>query len=403
MDTSKLMTFDNSMEFIEKLVKIGVDYHASDLHITPSKEQVYIRYRISGSLESFYGISLENYDKLINSIKVASFMAIDEHNHIQDGKMIFSIKNNGEDLVVNARVSILPTIHGENVVMRLLLSNSERLNINNLGFSDYNKKIISKIKNMEEGLVLLCGGTGSGKTTTLYSLLNEYNPFTNSIFTLEDPVEYTIKGYIQSEVKEKRIGSINTNYTFQEGLVGILRQDPDIIMIGEIRRKEEASICLEAANTGHLVMGSIHSNSSIGVITRLKKLGVEPYVLASSLKYIIFQKLVRQICPNCRESIQFSKNNFPIKFHKYLKKEIYDVYRVNPKGCSKCVKGYNGNTLISDIIENDDDIYNLILSGKGDVEIKEILISKGYIPSYVDALYKGLNGFLDIREAIAIE
>jgi len=390
-------------EFIEKLVKIWVDYHASDIHITPSKEQVYIRYRISWNLESFYWISLENYDKLLNSIKVASFMAIDEHNHIQDWKIIFSIKNNLEDLIVNAIVYILPTIYGENIVMRLLLSNSDRLNINNLWFSEYNKKIISKIKNMEEWLVLLCWWTWSWKTTTLYSLLNEFNPFTNSIFTLEDPVEYTIKWYIQSEVKEKRVGSINTNYTFQEWLVWILRQDPDIIMIWEIRRKEEASICLEAANTWHLVMWSIHSNSSIWVITRLKKLWVEPYVLASSLKYIIFQKLVRQICPNCRESLQFKKTDFPIKFHKYLDKEIYDVYRVNSEWCSKCVKWYNWNTLISDIIENDDDIYNLILSWKWDVEIKEILISKWYIPSYVDALYKWLNWFLDIREAIAIE
>ncbi|MDD2907534.1 MAG: ATPase, T2SS/T4P/T4SS family [Candidatus Gracilibacteria bacterium] len=402
MDTSKLMGFENSSEFIEKLVKIGVDYHASDIHITPGKEQVYIRYRISGELESFYGISLENYEKLLNTIKVASFMSIDEHNHIQDGKMIFNFKKDGVDFGVNARVSVLPTIYGENIVMRLLLSNSEMLNLDNLGFSEHNKKIISKIKDIDEGLVLLCGGTGSGKTTTLYSLLNKYDPFTNSIFTLEDPVEYTVKGYIQSEVKEKRLSNTSTNYTFQEGLVGILRQDPDIIMIGEIRRKEEASICLEAANTGHIVMGSIHSNSSIGAITRLKKLGVEPYVLASSLKYIIYQKLVRKICPKCRESLEFRKVDFPDKFHKYLNKDIYNVFRVNSKGCSSCMKGYIGNTLISDIIENDDDIYTLILSGKGDVEMKEILISKGYIPPYIDALNKAINGELDIRDAIII-
>lgn len=403
METWKLMSFDNSMDFIEKLIKIWVDYHASDIHITPSKTQVFIRYRISWNLESFYWISLENYDKLLNSIKIASSLAIDEHNHIQDWKMIFNIDHKWAKLSVNVRVSILPIIYWENIVMRLLISSSDRLNINNLWFSEHNLKIISKIKDLEEGLVLLCGWTWSWKTTTLYSLLNQYDPFKSSIFTLEDPVEYTVDWYVQSEVKDKKSASNNISYTFQEWLVWILRQDPDIIMIWEIRRKEEASICLEAANTWHLVMWSIHSNSSIWTITRLKKLWVESYLLSSSLKYVVYQKLIRQICPICREKITFTKQDFPQKFHPFLKQDSYEVYKVHAEWCQNCIKWYVWNTLISDIIENNDDLYDLILSWKWDVEIKNSLLSKWYIPIYIDALNKAIKWEIDIKDVLILE
>lgn len=400
---NKVIWFDNPNEFIKRLVSIWVDYNASDIHITPSKDYVYIRFRISGNLVSFYWITLEQYEKLLNTIKVRAYMTIDEHNHIQDWKMSFNFKKWEEDLLVNVRVSVLPTIYWENTVMRLLLSGSKYLDINNLGFSNNTLDRVKNILNMNDWLVLLCGGTWSWKTTTLYSLLHEFDPITNAVFTLEDPVEYVIDWYVQSEIKERKIWDDKVNYTFQEWLVWILRQDPDIIMIWEIRRGVEASICLEAASTWHIVMWSTHASSAIGAITRLKKLWVEPYLLASSIKYIIFQKLLRWLCPHCRKEIILNKNEIPEKFQSYLPLDKNKFYSVNSEWCENCTKWYVWNTLVAEIIQNDDDIYNQILSEGGDIEFNAILKWKWFIPYYIDALNKAFEWLIDIKDVIILD
>lgn len=401
----KIVWFDNPHEFIKKLIDVWVLRNASDIHITPTKEQVFIRFRISWNLVNFCSIWLTSYSKLLNTVKVLSSMVIDEHRHIQDWKMLINtVTKDWADVSVNIRVSTIPTIHWENTVMRLLLSNSEYLNINNLWFSVTNKKTLEWIVNMSDWLVLLCGWTWSWKTTTMYSLLANFDPFENTIFTLEDPVEYTVKGYIQSEVNEWISNWwIENNYTFQEWLVWILRQDPDIIMIWEIRRKEEASICLEAANTWHIVMWSTHANNSIWAITRLKKLWVEPYLLASSLKYIIFQKLERKLCNFCKKKIKFKKSDLPEKYQKYMDLDIFDACTVSENWCSKCNKWYIWNILISEIIKNDDEIYSLILSEKWDIELKNLLISKGFIPYYIDAFYKALDLSIDLKDVLILD
>ncbi|QFR39328.1 hypothetical protein A9Q91_03770 [Candidatus Gracilibacteria bacterium 28_42_T64] len=400
----KHISFDDSNNFIEKLIQGGVSYKASDIHISPGKNEVNVKFRISGELHTLYSFSPELHDKFINSIKVLSGMDISEHNHIQDGKIFMNLAVNTKQVGVNGRVSSLPTIYGENIVIRLLLTESNYLQISGLGFSENNAKLLKRVTSIQEGLVLVCGGTGSGKTTTLYALLNEFDPDVSGIFTLEDPIEYQIDGYVQSQIKTVKGSSSNKNsYTFSEGLVGILRQDPDVIMIGEIRRKEEAQTCLEAANTGHIVMGTIHSNNSISVVTRIRQLGIDSYLLASGIKYIISQKMIKGLCESCKVETKINKNTLPEIFQKYINDDIIAVFKNNPGGCEKCNKGYNGSVVLSEIAEIDDDIYDLLLSNAGETELKEALLKKGFIPFYIDALYKALEGSVNITDIIDLE
>lgn len=400
----KTISFTDPNLFIRQIVGLWVKHWASDIHITPSKTKVYIRFRIWGELISFYNIDSELFERFSNAVKINSGMDINIHDNVQDWKMFLNLEIAGAATAVNIRVSCLPTVHGENIVLRILLSKSEYLDVEKLWFSEKNLATLKEIPKIKEGLVLCCWGTWSWKTTTLYSILSSYDPKKTGIFTLEDPVEYQIEWYVQSEIRNDRTDkATDSSYTFEEWLTWILRQDPDVLLIWEIRRAEEATICLEAANTGHIVYWSIHSNNSISVISRLKQLWMEPFLLATWIKYIISQKLVRKICPVCREKQQINKTNMSEGFHKFILNDTIEVYKAKEWGCDKCLNGFKWSTLVSEIIHNDEDFYKMIVSDHSELEMKHKLIETWFIPYYIHALQKSISWEIDIKDVFNLE
>ena len=401
----KNISFENANEFIDKIVEVWMTNHASDIHISPWKEFATIKYRISGELKSVYIFPTDLYSKFTNAMKIRTWMDISEHNHIQDGTMFIQIHPDikWKKIWVNLRVSFLPMMYWENIVMRLLLSESKYLQIDSLWFSEKNTTLLKEISHLPEWLILVCGWTWSWKTTTLYSLLNQYDKTKMGIFTLEDPIEYQIDWYIQSQIRNIRWEAESHSYTFWEGLIWILRQDPDVIMIWELRRKEEANTCLEAANTWHIVFGTIHSNNSISVITRLRQFWIESYLIASWLKYIVSQKITKKICPHCRIKKTMEKSFFSSKFQQHIDWETIDAHIHNPEWCNKCVEGYKGVSLLWEIVKIDDDIYNLLTSNAAETTIKEHLNTSWFIPFYIDWLYKSIDWITDINDTIDLE
>lgn len=396
--------FKDANEFIDKLVLIWLKNNSSDIHITPGKEKVLIKFRIGWELRTIYSFSSELYSKFINSMKVRAWMDISEHNHIQDWKIFIDVNVDWKIKWVNLRVSSLPIVHWENIVMRILLSESEYLEIDSLGFSNRNMKLLNEIKDLNEWLVLVAWWTWSWKTTTIYSLLNTFDKSKVWIFTLEDPIEYQVDWYIQSQINNIRWSwDSNNSYTFEEWLIWILRQDPDIIMIWELRREEEAKTCFEAANTGHLVFWTIHSNNAVSVITRVRQFWIESYLIASWLKYIISQKISKTICPNCRQKKTINKWDLPEKFQTFLSTPTADIYSVNINWCNKCTNWYAGIVLLWEVIHIDDKIYEMLLSDVWETELKEYLIKNGFTPYYIDAFNKSIKWMMDINDALELE
>ena len=402
----KNISFENANEFIDKIVEVWLTNHASDIHISPGKEFATIKYRISWELKSVYTFPSDLYSKFTNSMKIRTWMDISEHNHIQDGTMFIQIHPDikGQKIWVNLRVSFLPMMYGENIVMRLLLSESKYLEIDSLWYSEKNTALLKEISRLPEWLILVCWGTWSWKTTTLYSLLNQYDKTKLSIFTLEDPIEYQIDWYVQSQIRNIRWAwADDLSYTFWEWLIWILRQDPDVIMIWEIRRKEEANTCLEAANTWHIVFWTIHSNNSISVITRLRQFWIESYLIASWLKYIVSQKIVKWLCSDCKIQKTFNKEDFSWKFKKFITEESFTSYVHNPDWCDKCNKGYKWVALLWEIMKVDDDVYNLLTINAPETDIKEHLSNNWFIPFYIDWLFKSFEWLVDIKDIEDLE
>ena len=284
------------VKMVDFLFKNAVDMRASDIHIEPFETYIRIRYRVDGELQEINTIGIESLAPLVTRIKILAKLNIAEKRVPQDGKIITKISGNDIDL----RVSILPVVNGEKVVIRILNRSSYRVGKNNLGMSEENLQKLDRIINSPHGIVLVTGPTGSGKSTTLYTVLNELNNSEVNIVTVEDPVEYTLDGINQVNV------NVKAGLTFASGLRSILRQDPDIVMIGEIRDDETAQIAVKAAITGHLVMSTLHTNDAPSSITRLIDMGIEPYLVATSITGIIAQRLVRTICPYCREPYEAS-------------------------------------------------------------------------------------------------
>ncbi len=399
----KTIWFSNPNDFIREVITFWVKHNVSDIHITPAESNVYIRFRIWWDLVSLYSLPRALFSKFSNAIKINSWMDMNKDKATQDWKMLLFIKSWNKRVRVNIRVSTLPSIHWENIVMRILLADNNYLKIENLWYSKENEKILKEAIKINDGLVLLCWWTGSWKTTTLYSLLNTFDPKEKAIFTLEDPVEYQVDWYTQTEIKNNKSLDEEDTFSFSEWLVWILRQDPDIIMIWEIRRKQEAYICLEAANTWHIVMWSIHSNNAISVITRLRQLWLEPYLLAGWLKYIVSQKLVKKLCPKCKKLIKVNKSNIPIKFQKHANQGENKFWTANINGCKSCIKGFSGSVVVSEILKNDDRFYNMLLSNASDLNMKQELDSFWFIPFYIDAFNKSKKWLIDFNDAISLE
>ena len=330
-----------SVKFVDSIIKEAIPIRASDIHIEPNEENVVIRYRIDGDLIEWNKFPVASYPEISARIKILSGIDIAEKRIPQDGRILMNI--NGED--VNFRVSTLPTIYGEKFVIRVLDNKIFSYNLKQLNFSTKSYNLIDKILNHPHGIILLTGPTGSGKTTTLYAFLRELNNGRKNIVTIEDPVEFAMEGINQVQVNGK------ANLTFANSLRSILRQDPDIIMIGEIRDEETAQIATRAAITGHLVLSTLHTNDAAGAVIRLADMGIPQYLVGDAIVAVISQRLVKKLCPHCKKKVKTTK---PMMTELGLK-EPATIYE--PNGCPYCNNtGYRGRVAVHEIMYFDQDL-----------------------------------------------
>ncbi|MBN2520427.1 MAG: type II/IV secretion system protein [Bacteroidales bacterium] len=339
--TVKSLSVDiNSEDFINDLIEEANSINSSDIHIESYEDICRVRMRIDGKLIERYIIPKEEYPAIINKIKIKSHLDIAEKRLPQDGRIYFE---NGDEKF-DLRISVLPTLYGEKIVMRLLSKDSTNIDINQLGFQADQLEYYMEGVKKPHGIILISGPTGSGKTTTLYATLKILNNEYSNILTIEDPIEYTLEGINQVQLKE------SIGLTFASALRSFLRQDPDIIMLGEIRDSETAQMAIRAALTGHLVLSTIHTNSAWGTISRLIDMGVPPFLLASTLNLSVAQRLVRLLCPNCKVEEAFDKTLYPKNFKP--KTEVKKHYVA--KGCEDCYyTGYKGRKAIFEVIPVD--------------------------------------------------
>jgi len=376
------------VKLVDYIISNAINERASDIHIEPQEKRLNIRYRIDGVLHDIISPGKALQMAICSRIKIMSNMDIAERRLPQDGR--FTIKQGEVDL----RVSTLPTVFGEKVVMRLLEKGALSLDLDSLGFADDQLGIFRRYIKNPHGMVLLTGPTGSGKTTTLYSALTEIKSSQTNIVTVEDPVEYQIKGIYQVQANPK-IG-----LTFANGLRYILRQDPDIIMVGEIRDLETAEMAIRSALTGHLVFSTLHTNDAVGTIVRLINMGVEPYLVCSSLHLAVAQRLVRRICPQCKESYKPSKEvlrSLGIDGKPMQKGLLF----YHGKGCRRCKDtGYFGRTAICEMLEMKGLVRNSILNGADIDGIRQVAIEMGMTTLRENGLQKVRDGITTPEEVL---
>lgn len=389
-------------KLVEVIVKRAIDGRASDIHIEPIEGSFRVRFRVDGILRSQLVFPLEIGRSVISRIKILANLKIDEKRKPQDGRFRFEIE---AGRTVDLRVSSLPVIDGEKIVMRVLDKASNSTDIEKLGLWGRNRAVLEKRIRAPFGIILITGPTGSGKTTTLYAFLGILNKEDRNIVTLEDPVEYYVDGINQSQIKPE-IG-----YTFASGLRSILRQDPNIIMVGEIRDAETAELAIHAALTGHLVFSTLHTNDAIGAIPRLVDMGVESFLLSSSLQVVAAQRLVRRICENCREEFsltELQRKRVQELFDAIAPKEV-EAYGLDlkqkivffqGKGCNKCNEsGYQGRVAIYEVIEVDEEMRTIISDQKGnEEEVRKAAIRQGMSTMKQDGILKALKGLTTLAE-----
>ncbi len=379
------------IRLINSLLFEAVKKRASDIHIEPFEKELSVRYRIDGILYEIIKPPKRFQSSIISRVKVMAGMNIAEKRLPQDGRI--RIKIAGKD--VDIRTSIIPTSFGERVVMRLLDRSSVLIGLDNIGLVDEKLKLVHQLIKRSNGIILVTGPTGSGKTTTLYSVLSVLNSPEVNILTIEDPVEYQIKGIGQIQVNSK------IELTFANGLRSILRQDPDIVLVGEIRDKETAEIAVQASLTGHLVFSTLHTNDSAGGITRLVDMGIEPFLVSSSVVALIAQRLVRTICPVCRTAYHPDDEELmEIGISRDLLKDDM-LYKGN--GCVNCVNtGYKGRSGIYEILIIDDEIRSMITRSVDSSMIKHAAIKKGMTTLKEDGIKKVINGVTTIKEILRV-
>lgn len=379
------------IRLVNSLVFQAVKQRASDIHIEPFERDFAIRYRIDGILYNILTPPRRLQSSVTSRIKIMAGLDIAEKRLPQDGRI--SIKVAGKE--VDIRVSTIPTAFGERVVLRLLDKQHLLLNLEELGYSEVALKTISRLIQLPHGIILVTGPTGSGKTTTLYSILNKINSPGINIITIEDPIEYQLKGVGQMQVNPK------IDLTFANGLRSILRQDPDVILIGEIRDSQTAEIAIHASLTGHLVFSTLHTNDSAGAMTRLIEMGIEPFLVSSSLVAVIAQRLVRRLCPECRTAY----TPLPEEVERLgLKKGVsagVSFYRA--VGCAQCGKtGYRGRMGIYEVFLVDDEIRSLILSKADSSVIKSAAVRKGMLTLRDDGARKVVSGWTTTDEVLRV-
>lgn len=375
------------VRIVEGILNEAVARGASDIHIEPNEENIQIRYRIDGILYLSNTLQTNILDSLSARIKVLSGLNISEKRHPQDGRMEKQVRNINYDF----RVSTLPTIYGEKIVIRVLDKKGFTFNIDNLGFEDHHKRIVNNLLTKPYGIVLVTGPTGCGKSTTLYSFINKIKSNEKNIITIEDPIEYTIKGINQIQIND-RIGFTCTNI-----LKSVLRQDPDVIMIGEIRDEETAKLAFRLAITGHLVLSTLHTNDAINAINRLINLGIEPYLVSNGLNGVISQRLVRKLCEECKEEYESSEKEMEL-LSLDSKIKLYKAC-----GCKLCNNtGYNGRVMAYEVLNVSEEIKEIINKDSLKSKIKNKAHKEGF--DSIESIAKNLviNGSTTIEEYLKI-
>ncbi|MFA6028059.1 MAG: GspE/PulE family protein [Patescibacteria group bacterium] len=385
------------------ILRHAIEGGASDIHVEPLEMETRVRYRVDGVLHTSLLLPINIHPSLVARIKVLSNLKIDETRLPQDGR--FKIKFEGRD--VEFRVSTLPLYNREKVVMRILDTSKEALTLEALGFSDRNLEVVKSNIKTPHGLVLVTGPTGSGKSTTLYSLLTILNKEDVNIVTLEDPVEYNIPGVGQAQVRPE------VGLTFAAGLRSILRQDPDVVMVGEIRDKETAELAVHAALTGHMVLSTLHTNDAFGAIPRMIDMGIEPFLISSSMNVVVAQRLIRKICDKCQEVVNLPKAEEDTIFAELkdiqasvLPKDL-DLTRPlkfkKAKGCPICEQsGYRGRIAMVEVLEVTDHLKEIIAAGKiSDINVvKEECKRQGLLTMKQDGIIKALRGLTTLEEVL---
>lgn len=382
-------------KIVQVMLQHAVGGNASDIHIEPGAKQTNVRFRVDGALYTSLFLPAAIHEAVVARIKILTNMQLDEKRKPQDGR--FSTKV--DDRQVDFRVSTFPTYYGEKVVIRILDPQKQLLTLDSLGFDGDNLARIRKALTKPYGIILITGPTGSGKSTSLYSMLGELEKETSNVVSLEDPIEYSIPGVNQSQVRPE------IDYTFANGLRSILRQDPDIIMVGEIRDKETAKLAIQAALTGHLVFSTLHTNNTAGVIPRLLDMGVDPYLIAPTLVMAIAQRLVPVICEESKEpmpiddslKVMFEKQfaDLPQEFRSRIPQPT-QVYRAVKSAV--CPGGTRGRVAVAEVLEMDKDLERMILQSPGELEIYKMARSKGMITMKEDAMIKALKGIIPFEE-----
>lgn len=377
------------INFINQLLEQALLKNASDIHIEPVEELTRVRLRIDGLLQKFVEVPRSNHNAIVSRIKIISGLDIAEKRLPQDGRVEADINGRKVDL----RVSSLPVIDGEKVVIRILDKGQRLKNLDGLEFSNTNLVRYKELISYPHGMVLITGPTGSGKSTTLYATLEQLNDETQNIITIEDPVEFTIKGVNQISVNNK------AGLTFAKGLRSIVRQDPNIIMVGEIRDGETARIAVQAALTGHLVFSTLHTNTAIGAITRLIDLGIEPFLVAAALRGVVAQRLVRKVCTNCRE--QYLPNSIELTALGCKSEEYPHLYR--GRGCDSCnLSGYKGRIAVQEVLAINETMKSLIVSGANERALLDEAKANNFTTIVDDCAQKVLQGVTSTEELLRV-
>jgi len=388
---SEMQQSDDSpvAKMINQLIYQATQEGASDIHIDALETETIIRFRVDGVLRQERTVPKNMHNVLVSRVKILADLNIAEKRLPQDGRFKMDLDLRKIDL----RVSILPTVFGEKIVMRLLDTGNVSLGIKRLGFSRSNEDKFTKLINSAYGMILVTGPTGSGKSTTLYSALSNIHSDDVNIITVEDPVEYQLSGINQVQV------NTNIGMTFSAGLRSILRQDPDIIMVGEIRDTETAEIALRSALTGHLVLSTLHTNDAISAISRLMDMGIEPFLVSASLSGIVAQRLVRRICPSCAESFDPTEEQLQL----YQSHGMTVERLVKGKGCANCNStGYKGRLAIHETIVIDNQIREMITKKLSDVTYRAYIQEQGFSSMQEDGLMKAAQGLTTLDEVFRV-
>lgn len=409
-DLEKMAEDRPVVKIVDSIVEYAINQGASDIHIEPEEKNIMVRYRIDGILNDIMGLSKDVQDGITARIKILANLKVDEHRLPQDGR--FKIAN--EKYKISFRVSTIPTIDGEKIVIRLLNEDVQILSLEQLGFQQSSLELVQKNMKKPNGMILATGPTGSGKTTTLYTVLNYLNQPEVNISTVEDPIEYRMHRVNQTQINHK-IG-----FTFAIGLRALLRQDPDIIMVGEIRDEETAEIAVHAAMTGHLVLSTLHTNDAITTLPRLGDMGIPAYLIASTVNLIIAQRLARKICPNCIQSYNLDidyikKIEKSINIEKILEtlrarkvisqdnKDLKSLLFYKGKGCEKCGgSGYKGRIGIYETLEVTSEMASLIVQKAEQKELLKQAEKQGMLTMLEDGFIKAKNGITTLEEVVRV-